>query len=465
MTKRIKPLVLVLFIGHLAVVRAQWEPPSEVTRERIVEISQKVLAMPAIPVEAQEDIFRIPVLGMDWDIGGMIHQPKDPSQISTSPDGKKVGMFLLHGGAADHRFMNDAARLLAGKFGFKVVSMTYPGRLYLLDPSRNWPGDTIKPDGSVRTPIWNKDKPITQDQYEVVEDRSMLPKYGTKILACAKEGTEFYNRLAAYPMAFEEAGKAMMRRHFPPDEYSIYIHGHSTGGPFAFMLTQRVENILGVVGMETSPFGYIYRAQGRPSGNPYGKTQGELPFNCLGVGNWRTVAVYAGPEALMREGGEALMRLPMLMEEVYERWDKVKTYPYFRAENSVHFGGVRELARAARATARRLDFSSEKTQQLVEYYVGYARNLSGPDVKPVPPVILGIVAASADHQYEAYRRITLPMFAGMDPPPKVRLVAFKAGIHGYTSPEPDLPMGPFPAGAKLWYDAIMNGYYRNTPGF
>ena len=51
------------------------------------------------------------------------------------------------------------------------------------------------------------------------------------------------------------------------------------------------------------------------------------------------------------------------------------------------------------------------------------------------------------------------MYAAMDPPPKVRLVEFKAGTHGYSNPEPDLPMGVMPAVAKLWYDAIMNGYY------
>ena len=53
------------------------------------------------------------------------------------------------------------------------------------------------------------------------------------------------------------------------------------------------------------------------------------------------------------------------------------------------------------------------------------------------------------------------MFAAMDPPPKVRLVEFKAGIHAYTSAEKDLPMGPFPAVAKLWNDAIMKDYYAD----
>ena len=142
----------------------------------------------------------------------------------------------------------------------------------------------------------------------------MRPKYGTITMACAKEGTEFYNRLAAHPMAFEEAGKEMMRRHFPVGEYSIYIHGHSTGGPYAFMFTQRVENIAGLIGMETSPYGSIYRLQSKRSGNPYGKTPGEVPFSCMMLFDWRLTAMYLGDEALMLEGPEALMRLPMLME-------------------------------------------------------------------------------------------------------------------------------------------------------
>lgn len=161
----------------------------------------------------------------------------------------------------------------------------------------------------------------------------------------------------------------------------------------------------------------------------------------------------------MREGPDALMRLPMLMEEVHEAYERTKHYPKFRGENLVHFGGIRELAKAARATAKRLDLSTDRAEKLVEHYIGYTRELSGPNVKPVPPIMLSMTSASAGHEYETYRRITLPMYAAMDPPPKIRLIPLGAGIHGYTSAEPDLPVGPFPAVAKLWNDAIMNGYY------
>ena len=463
----IKPIVLfVLSLSLVSWTTAQWELPSGFTKPELIEISQEVLAKPDIPITVNEDIFRISVLGMEWDVGGAVYEPVDPARIPVGKDGKKAGIFMIHGGGGDYRGKDSVSRLLARKFGFKVYSMSYPGTIYLLDPSRDWPGDLVKADGSLRTPIWNKDKLITRDQYDVVMDDSMRPKYGTITMACAKEGTEFYNRLAAHPMAFEEAGKEMMRRHFPVGEYSIYIHGHSTGGPYSFMFTQRVENIAGVVGMESSPYGSIYRLQSKRSGNPYGKTPGEVPFSCMSLFDWRLTAMYLGDEALMLEGPQALMRLPMLMEEVHEAYERTKHYPKFKTEGPVHFGGLRELGRAARAAAKRLDMGPERTKQLVDHYVSYAREIRGPDVKPVPPIILGMTSASTSHTFENYRAVTLPTFAQMDPPPKVSLVPFEAGVHGYSKAQKDLPMGVFPATAKLWHDAIVNGYYTdNTPFF
>ncbi len=95
-------------------------------------------------------------------------------------------------------------------------------------------------------------------------------------LACANEGTEFYDRMAAWPVALEEGGKDLMRRHFPETEYSVYVHGHSTGGPSAFILSQRVANVDGVLAIENTPFGYIYQKMIK---NDLGGT----PFNCLRI--------------------------------------------------------------------------------------------------------------------------------------------------------------------------------------
>jgi hypothetical protein len=307
--------------------------------------------------------------------------------------------------------------------------------------------------------MYTKETAIGKDQYEIVEDKSMRPKYGTLILACAKEGTDFYARKAGWPMAFEEIGKSLMARHLPAAEFSIYIHGHSTGGPFANMFTQRVENIRGLIGMDSSPFGYIFRKQSRESGNEEGKTYGDVPFNCMQVRTWRDRARYAGVEALMKEGPEALKRLPMLMEEVLGDENRDVPGPSFKNEGMIHFGSVEPLTNAAKATAARLNLNAKETADLVARYVGYSRELSGPGVKPVPPVLFGIAAYSADHTAERYATVTIPMYRAMEPQPKVRFVQFKAGTHGYTTPEPGLPQGVLPAAAKLWHDAIMNGYY------
>ena len=431
-----------------------WEPPSTISRDEVFKASDEVLARPDIELNIREDIFRIQALGMDWDIGAAVYEPKDPAKIPVGPDGNKAGVFLLHGGGGDHRSKDTTARLLAGKFGFKVVSMTYPGGLYLLDPSRDWPGDTINPDGTVRTPIWNKDILITDDQYEVREDKSMMERYGTIILACAKEGTEFFHRMAGWPVAFEEGARDLMRRHMPLGEYSIYIHGHSTGGPFSFMLTQRIANIVGVMGLENSPFGYMFSRLVDATWN--------IPFSCLKIRTWRDTARSAGIEAAEnRDPMEILNHLTMLMEEVMERWERGTHTPKFKAEYPIHLNGVESLAAAAQATASRLKLSAQETNQLVEQYKGYTRELSSPGGKPVPPLLLSISGTSRDHTLEKYNQIVLPMFADMKPPPKTHLTQFLAGFHGYETPEPGLPKGIAPAVFKLFYDALMGGYYED----
>ena len=120
-----------------------WEPPASLSKEELVKISDGILGEPDIPYTETEDVFRIHANGMDWDIGCMVYEPKDPARIPTGPDGNKLGIFMTHGGASDWRSIERLAQTFAGKRGYKVCSMTYPGRLYLPDPSRDWPGDTF----------------------------------------------------------------------------------------------------------------------------------------------------------------------------------------------------------------------------------------------------------------------------------------------------------------------------------
>lgn len=427
-----------------------WEPPAELTRQEIVMLSDKVLARPELPITASEDLFRLRVLDLDWDLGGMVYDPTDRDATPVGADGKKIGIFLLHGGGGDHRGKDMMARFLASRFGYRVVTITYPGNLYLLDPSRDWPGDTINPDGSARTPLWNIDSPITHDQYDVVEDRSdpqKRAKWGTLFFLRAKEGTDFYWRMAAWPMAFEEAMKDVCRRHLPPDDYSIYAHGHSTGGPFVHMLLQRVENIAGLAGMESSPFGYLYSRM-------LGMTW-DFPFNQLTVRTWRHIAKYAGAEA--EEG--AHWRLPWLMEDIFEAWDRTKVQAQLKAEYFLTYGNTEALAEMGRVSAKRLGLSHDETENLVRYFQGYARELSGPGVKPVPPLLYGINRGSRDHTEERYKNVILPALAAIVPPPKARVVIFNAGVHSYERAEEGLPRGTLPAVAELWNLAITGGYY------
>lgn len=448
-------LALVLFTT--TAVKAQWTPPSTISKADLVATSSRVMARASMPITVREDIFRLRVLELDWDIGAAVYEPTDPSKIAVAPDGKRIGIFLLHGGYGDHREKDDMARLLAEKFGYKVVSMSYPGRLYLHDPSRNWPGLPLEADGRVRMPIWNKDVPITDDQYEVVEDNSQAQRYGKMTLACAREGTEFHQRMAGWPVALEEGGRDLMRRHFPAEEYDAYVHGHSTGGPFSFILSQRVPNVVGVLAIENTPFGYIYQKMIKSD-------LGGTPFQCLRILTWHATARYAGPEALALEGPQALMRLPSLMDEVMDAWKKASVEPYFKAEYIVHHNGVESLKAAASATAKRLKLGPSERERLMSRYVSYTRELSGPGVKPVPTVLFTLTRNSHDHTPKVYEEIVLPAFRAMKPAPKVALVKLGAGLHGYTTPEDQLPMGVLPAVAKMWNDAIQAGYFRSRTG-
>ena len=417
-----------------------------------------VLARPDAELTEQEDIFTIEVAGLEWDIGAVVYHPADPARIARGADGKKVGIFLLHGGAGDFKTMATRARLLASKFGYRVVSGTFPGRFYFDDPSRDWPGDTVLADGTVRTPIWKRGEYITSDQYDVVVDESMRSRYGRRTLARAKPATLFRDRLAASPLAMEAACRAAMERHFPPGDFSIYVHGHSTGGPLQFMMSQRVGNIAGVLAIENSAFGYINQAKHRWAGSPERNDR----FDELYIRTWRDIARYAGAEALGRDGGDALTRLPWLMEDVLDAWQLERNRPQFKCEYLVTWNITAALRDAAEHTAHRLGLDASATEKLVSDYLGMTRELAGHDQKPVPNVLFGISANSRDHSPEVYEQAILPLFAKMHPAPLVTVTHFGAGTHGYAMSEPELPMGIAPAVFASWDEAIRGGYFVAT---
>ena len=133
--------------------RSTWQPPSAVALEDMINLHQDVTAMPDIAMDIREDIFRIRELEMDWDIGAVIYEPQETKHIPSGADGKKAGVFLLHGGVSDFKSVDRIARTLPSKFGIKVVSMTFPGRFYFRDSERDWPGDVEDSEGAARTPL------------------------------------------------------------------------------------------------------------------------------------------------------------------------------------------------------------------------------------------------------------------------------------------------------------------------
>jgi hypothetical protein len=446
--------------------RTEWTPPPEVTREQALAISSEVLGSRDIPINETEDIFRIKCLGLDWDMGVCVFEPKSAEDAARGPDGKKIGVFVLHGGSGDFKAMAPLARIYAGKFGHKVVCMTFPGRHYFDDPSRDWPGDTIKPDGTVRTPMWLRGEPITPDQYDVVSDTTKRMRYGTRTVARAKPGTNFYHRMAAWPAAFEDGMREAMRRHLPDGEYSIYGTGHSTGGPHIFMMCQRVPNMVGVLAVEHSPFGVIQAKQHDWSG-ALGKIAGfervskkpdprSDPFNELYIRTWRDLARYRGPEALGQEGPAALMRLPWLMEEILDAWEAAKKRPQFKAEYIITHNVQASLKAGAEATADRLKLNAEDRAALVARFCSYPHPVPG---KPIPPILFTITKDSRDHSADVYREVVLPEFAKLPMAPKTALIHLGAGVHTYWKPEEGLPVGAAPIAAYLNHQAIMSGYF------
>jgi pimeloyl-ACP methyl ester carboxylesterase len=448
----------------------RWEPARVVSVEECVRATADVAALPTLDITDTEDVFRIDAAGMQWDIGVHVHEPVGGS-TAVGADGRKIGVFLLHGGQDDWRQMLPFATMLAAKFGYKVVTGTFPGRLNLQDPSRDWPGDTINPDGTVRTPIWLTDELITADQYDVVKDTRLKARYGTRTVVHAKPGTAFWFRLAASPLAMEAGMVEAMRRHFPVDEFSVYMQGHSTGGAMTMMLAQRVPNCAGLLAAENSMFGVITERMQMWSGS-LGKVEGyDLftetasyegrvdPFYEVYLRSWRDIARYYGPEALGKEGPAALMRLPSLMEEVLDGWDRQLVRPLFKCEYPVTHNIVASLTQGAQVTAERLGLSHAETQEMVEHYLGFTRELSGPGVKPMPHTLFGIARHSRDASPEAFEQITLPHFAAMSPPPRVGLQHFQAGTHMLWRSEPNLPRGILPAVVQQWDQAITQGFF------
>ena len=103
--------------------------------------------------------------------------------------------------------------------------------------------------------------------------------------------------------------------------------------------------------------------------------------------------------------------------------------------------------------------NKEETDALVKRFVGYTRELTGPNVKPVPPFLFEISKDSRDHSPEVYNEVIIPGFRAMKPAPKIAITRFGAGVHSFWKAEKDLPAGIVPSVIKSWHDAVISGYF------
>jgi len=71
--------------------RNNWQPPEFVSRDRCIKDTEEIFGKPELQLKQTEDIFRIDVLGMEWDLGMMVYEPDNASKIPTGADGKKAG--------------------------------------------------------------------------------------------------------------------------------------------------------------------------------------------------------------------------------------------------------------------------------------------------------------------------------------------------------------------------------------
>jgi hypothetical protein len=67
--------------------KKNWQPPEFVSREQCIKDTEEVLGMPDISIRQTEDIFRVNVLGMDWDLG-MVVTSRDSSKFQGGPTEK-----------------------------------------------------------------------------------------------------------------------------------------------------------------------------------------------------------------------------------------------------------------------------------------------------------------------------------------------------------------------------------------
>src|SRR4030095_15930660 len=154
-----------------------------------------------------------------------------------------------------------------------------------------------------------------------------------------------------------------------------------------------------------------------------------------------------------------MILLPAIMEDVLDAWERAKNRPQFKAEYLVTHAITGSLAEGARVSAGRIKMNKDETDARVHQFIGYTRELSGPNVKPLPPFLFEISKDSRDHSPEVYNEVIIPGFRAMNPAPKTSITRFGAGVHSFWKPEKDLPAGIVPSVIKSWKEGVVGGYF------
>ncbi|MGH7824842.1 MAG: hypothetical protein ACREQ7_06660 [Candidatus Binatia bacterium] len=111
-----------------AEAKKNWQPPQFVSREQCIKDTAEVLGKPDIPIRQTEDIFRITVLGMDWDLGMVVYEPEDPTH-SHRCRRKKSRLLLASWGLRRLQGNRAAFEAPGEQIRFQSTRRHFPGQI------------------------------------------------------------------------------------------------------------------------------------------------------------------------------------------------------------------------------------------------------------------------------------------------------------------------------------------------
>jgi hypothetical protein len=121
-------------------------------------------------VRRTEDLFRLSALGLDWDIGVRVYEPQPRTTIRARRRRKAVRhLFCCMAAPGDFKSNGKVRAPLRGEVRLQGRHHDVPGEALSRRSEPRLARDTIRPDGTVRTPIWHHGEYVTPDQYVLVQ--------------------------------------------------------------------------------------------------------------------------------------------------------------------------------------------------------------------------------------------------------------------------------------------------------